>query len=176
LSSGYWDVFDPNNGFTAIDASVARRLPLDQISRRWFFESDMLFRLGILRAVVTDVPMRARYGDESSSLVVRSVVPQFAWKHFVNTCKRIAYNYYLRNFNIASIEIALGLLFFAGGMTFGLSRWAAGSASAVATNSGTVMVAALPVIIGVQLILAFLSYDTQNVPKDVLHERLAPDL
>jgi glycosyltransferase involved in cell wall biosynthesis len=176
LSSGYWNVFDPNNGFTAIDASVARRLPLDEISRRWFFESDMLFRLGILRAVVVDVPMRASYGDESSSLLLRSVIPEFAWKHFVNTCKRIAYNYYLRNFNIASIEIALGLLFFAGGMTFGLSRWAAGSASGVATNSGTVMVAALPVIIGVQLILAFLSYDTQNVPKDVLHERLAPDL
>jgi dolichol-phosphate mannosyltransferase len=176
LSSGYWDVFDPNNGFTAIDASVARRLPLDQISRRWFFESDMLFRLGILRAVVADVPMRARYGDESSSLVVRNVVPQFAWKHFVNTCKRIAYNYYLRNFNIASIEIVFGLLFFVGGMGFGLSRWVAGSASGVATNSGTVMVAALPVIIGVQLILAFLSYDTQNVPKDVLHERLGPDL
>jgi len=176
LSSGYWDVFDPNNGFTAIDASVARRLPLDEISPRWFFESDMLFRLGVLRAVVVDVPMRARYGDESSSLEVRSVIPEFAWKHFVNTCKRIAYNYYLRNFNIASIEIAVGLPLFAGGMGFGLSHWAAGSGSGVATNSGTVMVAALPVIIGVQLILAFLNYDTQNVPKDVLHERLGPDL
>ena len=172
LSSGYWDVFDPNNGFTAIDASVARRLPLDEISDGWFFESDMLFRLGILRAVVSDVPMRARYGDESSSLVVRSVIPEFAWKHLVNTCKRLVYNYYLRNFNIASIEIALGVLLLIGGMGFGLSRWAAGSVSGEVTNSGTVMVAALPVIIGVQLILAFLSYDTQNVPKDVLHERL----
>jgi glycosyltransferase involved in cell wall biosynthesis len=176
LSSGYWDVFDPNNGFTAIDAAVARRLPFDDISKGWFFESDMLFRLGLLRAVVADVPMRARYGDESSSLVVRSVIPEFARKHFVNTCKRIGYNYYLRNFNIASIEIALGVLLFVGGMGFGLSRWAAGSATGVPTNSGTVMVAALPVIIGVQLILAFLSYDTQNVPKDVLHERLGPDL
>jgi dolichol-phosphate mannosyltransferase len=136
----------------------------------------MLFRLGVLRAVVADVPMRARYGEESSSLVVRSVILEFAWKHFVNTCKRIAYNYYLRNFNIASIEIVFGLLFFVGGMGFGLSRWVAGSASGVATNSGTVMVAALPVIVGVQLILAFLSYDTQNVPKDVLHQRLGPGL
>lgn len=176
LSSGYWDVFDPNNGFTAIHASVARRLPLDEISSGWFFESDMLFRLGTLRAVVVDVPMRARYGDETSSLVVRRVIPEFTRKHLVNTGKRLAYNYYLRNFNIASIEIALGGLFFVGGMGFGLSRWAAGSAAGVPTNSGTVMVAALPVIIGVQLILAFLSYDTQNVPKQVLHERLGPDL
>jgi glycosyltransferase involved in cell wall biosynthesis len=176
LSSGYWDIFDPNNGFIAIDASVARRLPLDEISDGWFFESDMLFRLGILRAVVVDVPMRARYGDESSSLRVRSVIPEFAWKHLVNTGKRFVYSYYLRSFNIASIEIALGLLLFVAGMGFGLSRWAAGSAAGVPTHSGTVMVAALPVIIGVQLILAFFNYDTQNVPRDVLHERLGPDL
>ena len=64
--------------------------------------------IGLLRAVVVDIPMRARYGDETSSLVVRRVIPEFARKHFVNACKRLAYNYYLRNFNIASIEILLG--------------------------------------------------------------------
>jgi len=176
LSSGYWNVFDPNNGFTAIDAAVARQLPLDEISEGWFFESDMLFRLGILRAVVVDVPMRARYGNESSSLVVRHVIAEFAWKHLVNTVKRILYGYYLRNFNVASIEIALGVPLFGWGLWFGISRWAAGSISGVPTNSGTVMVAALPVIVGVQLILAFLGYDTQNVPREPIHRRLAPDL
>ena len=175
MSSGYWDVFDPNNGFTAIHAAVARRLPLDTLSQRWFFESDVLFQLGLLRAVVRDVPMRAHYGEETSSLSVRRVIPEFAWKHLVNTGKRLAYNYYLRNFNIASIEIALGVPFLVSGLWFGLARWSAGSAEGVPTNSGTVMVAALPVVVGVQLILAFLSYDLQNVPRDVLHERLGPD-
>ena len=52
LSSGYWNVFDPTNGFTAIHAAVARRLPLAKLSKGYFFESDLLFRLGILRAVV----------------------------------------------------------------------------------------------------------------------------
>jgi glycosyltransferase involved in cell wall biosynthesis len=174
MSSGYWDVFDPNNGFTAIHAAVARRLPLDALSQRWFFESDVLFQLGLLRAVVHDVPMRASYGEETSSLPVGRVIPEFAWKHFVNTGKRLAYNYYLRNFNIASIEIALGVPFLVCGLWFGLAQWSAGSAVGVPSNSGTVMVAALPVIIGVQLILAFLSYDLQNVPKNVLHERLGP--
>ena len=80
LSSGYWNVFDPTNGFTAIHAAVLRQLPLDKLSPGWFFESDLLFRLGTIRAVVCDVPIPARYGDEESSLVVRRVVGEFAWK------------------------------------------------------------------------------------------------
>jgi glycosyltransferase involved in cell wall biosynthesis len=172
LSSGYWDIFDPNNGFTAIHAAVIRQIPMEKLSRGWFFESDILFRLGILRAVVRDVPMPARYGGESSSLVVRRIIGEFTWKHLVNTAKRILYNYYVRNFNIASIEIALGLVLVLAGAWFGATHWVAGSQAGVPSTSGTVMVAALPVIVGVQFVLAFLNYDLQNIPKHVLHKRL----
>jgi len=174
LSSGYWNVFDPTNGFTAIHAAVARRLPLAKLSKGYFFESDLLFRLGILRTVVCEVPMPAVYQDEPSSLVIRRVIFQFAGKHFVNTFKRIFYSYYLRNFNIASIEILAGLAFLAFGVWFGTSEWLDGIRANVPATSGTVMVAALPVIVGVQLILAFLSYDLQNVPREILHRRLEP--
>ena len=172
LSSGYWDVFDPTNGFTAIHAAVARRLPFSKISRGYFFESDLLFRLGILRAVVCEVPMPAVYKDERSSLRIGRVLGEFSWKHVSNAWKRIFYLYYLRSFNIASIEIVLGLLLLGFGVWFGLSEWVAGARANVPATSGTVMVAALPVILGVQLVLAFLSYDLQNVPRQVLHTRL----
>ncbi|MDX1388145.1 MAG: glycosyltransferase family 2 protein [Acidobacteriota bacterium] len=173
-SSGYWNLFDPANGFTAIHAAVVKQLPFDKISRRWFFESDMLFRLGTLRAVVSDVPMPAVYGDEESNVVIRRVVGEFGWKHVENTIKRVFYNYYLRNFNIASIEIVLAIAFLAFGTWFGVTRWIHGSQIGVASTSGTVMLAALPVIVGVQLLLASLSYDLQNIPRDVLHRRLVP--
>jgi glycosyltransferase involved in cell wall biosynthesis len=172
LSSGYWDLFDPTNGYTAIHAAVARRLPFDKVSRRYFFESDLLFQLGVLRAVVRDVPMTAAYGDEQSGLVVRRVIGEFARKHFVNTFKRVFYSYYLRNFNIASIEIVLGPLFLLFGTTVGVVHWATSVRTGVPATGGTVMLAALPVIVGVQLVLAFLSYDLTNVPRDVLHRRL----
>jgi len=172
LSSGYWNVFDPTNGFTAIHAVVARRLPFDKLSKGWFFESDVLFRLGLLRAVVCEVPMPAVYRNESSNLVIHRVLGTFAWKHLANTVKRIFYGYYLRNFNIASIEIFAGLLFLSFGVWFGASQWIGGHRANVPATSGTVMVAALPVIVGVQLILAFLSYDLQNVPREILHRRL----
>ena len=172
LSSGYWNVFDPTNGFTAIHAAVLRQLPQDKLARDWFFESDLLFRLGTIRAVVCDVPMPARYDGETSSLVIRRVVPSFAWKHLANTAKRIFYNYYLRDFNIASIEIALGIALLAFGTWIGVTRWIAGALSNTLATSGTVMLAALPVLIGMQLVLAFLGYDLQNVPRDVIHRRL----
>jgi len=68
LSSGYWNLFDPTNGYTAIHASVAKYLPFEKISNRYFFETDMLFRLNTLGAVVVDVPMVAKYADEVSNL------------------------------------------------------------------------------------------------------------
>jgi len=174
LSSGYWNVFDPTNGFTAIHALVVRQLPLDKLSERYFFESDLLFRLGTLRAVVCDVPMPAIYENERSSLVIRKVAFEFALRHAANTAKRIFYGYYLRNFNIASIEIVVGLLFMSFGIWFGATSWIEGSQQGVPTTSGTVMLAALPLLVGIQLVLAFLSYDLQNVPRDVLHRRLEP--
>lgn len=174
ISTGYWNVFDPTNGFTALHAGVARQLPLDKLSKRFFFESDMLFRLGTLRAVVTDVPMPARYANESSNLHVRSVIFEFAGKHASNALKRLFYNYYLRDFSIASVEIVLGTASLVWGTWFGMTRWLTGISQNVPATSGTVMVAALPVLLGVQLILAFLNFDIQNVPRDVLHKRLLP--
>src|SRR5690606_19129847 len=87
LSSGYWDLFDPTNGYTAIHASVARHLPFNKISTRYFFETDMLFRLNTLRAVVVDVPMEAKYGSEVSNLKISRIIGEFSVKHCRNFIK-----------------------------------------------------------------------------------------
>jgi hypothetical protein len=108
VSSGYWNVTDPTNGFTAIHRDVLKALPLDMISKRFFFESDMLFRLSILRAVIWDVPMEARYGNEKSNLSVLKALFEFPGKHFVRFHKRLFYNYYLRDMSAASLELPLG--------------------------------------------------------------------
>ncbi|MEW6759562.1 MAG: glycosyltransferase family 2 protein [Pseudomonadota bacterium] len=171
LSSGYWDLFDPTNGYTAIHADAARFLPFEKISKRYFFESDMLFRLNILGAVVVDVPMDAVYGDEVSNLKISKVVTEFFTKHVRNFGKRIFYNYYLRNMSLASLELPLGVLLAAFGTVYGISHWIASARSNVETPAGTVMLAALPVIMGVQLILAFLAYDISAVPRRPLHKK-----
>lgn len=171
LSSGYWDLFDPTNGFTAIHADAARYLPFDKISKRYFFETDMLFRLNTLGAVVTDVPMDAVYADEVSNLKISRVVTEFAAKHVRNFFKRLFYNYYLRNMSLASIELPLGVLLLVFGLVFGVSHWIQAAHEKTSTPAGTVMLAGLPVIMGVQLILAFLAYDIASVPRRPLHKK-----
>ncbi len=169
FSSGYWDLFDPTNGYTAIHRDVARHLPFDKISRRYFFETDVLFRLNTLRAVVVDVPMDAKYGDEVSNLKISKVVGEFFVKHVRNFGKRIFYNYYLRDMSLASLELPVGLLMLVWGLVFGTSHWISSTYTGVATSAGTVMLSALPVILGIQLILAFLGQDIASVPRRPFH-------
>ncbi|WP_122690705.1 glycosyltransferase family 2 protein [Pseudomonas viridiflava] len=169
LSSGYWDLFDPTNGYTAIHRDVARQLPMSKISQRYFFESDMLFRLGTLRAVVVDIPMHALYGDEVSNLKVSRVLGEFMAKHARNLFKRLFYNYYLRDMSLASFELPLGVLLLIFGSVFGAFHWVHAWQTGVANSAGTVMVSALPVLVGIQLILAFIGHDVQAVPRRPIH-------
>lgn len=172
FSSGYWNVFDPTNGYTAISRTAATKLLFDKIDKRYFFESDMLLRLNVLRAVVLDIPMAARYGDEVSNLRISRIIPEFILKYTLNGLKRLFYNYYLRDFSVASIEILVGVFALLFGVVFGARMWYVSVATGVTASSGTVMLAALPILVGIQLILAFLSYDVGNVPKYALSNLL----
>jgi len=172
ISSGYWNLFDPTNGYTAIHAKVAGILPVEKISKRYFFETDMLFRLRTYGAVVVDVPMKAVYADEVSNLSVRRVFFEFAANNLKNLVKRVFYDYYLRNLSVASLELPLGILLLVFGVVFGVFNWNLASSHGVTASAGTVMLAALPVILGVQFLLSFLSYDIFSVPKTPIHRLL----
>lgn len=172
LSTGYWNVFDSTNGFTAIHARVARRLPFDRISRSFFFESDMLFHLNALGAVVVDVPMAARYGRERSTMSIPAILPEFAFKHARNALKRIFFSYFLKDFSIASLELVLGTLLVAFGVAFGAAEWRESIATGVPATAGQVVLAALPIILGTQFLIAFLTVDTRAMPRTPLHPRL----
>ncbi|MFT3756220.1 MAG: glycosyltransferase family 2 protein [Pseudoxanthomonas sp.] len=169
ISSGYWDVFDPTNGYTAIHSRMLERLPLTKISRRYFFESDMLFRLNIMRAVVIDVPMHAKYGAETSNLKISRVLLDFSFKHVRNMFKRVFYNYFLRDMSLASIELALGSAFILAGTALGLWFWWQSFSTGIAATAGSVMLVALQIIIGIQLVLGFLAYDIASVPRRTQH-------
>ncbi|GLS13864.1 glycosyltransferase [Hydrogenophaga electricum] len=172
VSTGYWDIFDPTNGYTAIHAKVAAHLPFDRISKRYFFESDMLFRLNTVKAVVMDIPMDAHYADEVSNLKVRAILGEFLSKHLRNFGKRIFYSYFLRDMSAASLHLLLGVFLMLFGIGFGVYEWSVSALRHVLASPGTVMLAALPMIMGLQFLLAFLMHDTQAVPRQVMHKRL----
>lgn len=170
LSSGYWNIFDPTNGYTAIHANIAQRLPKEKISKRYFFETDMLFRLNTFRATVLDIPMDASYGDEKSNLKIHRILGEFLFKHIRNGSKRILYNYFLRDFTIASLELVFGTFLFSFGLIWGIYKWVHNSHLGLATPTGTIMLSVLPIIIGIQLLLGFLAYDIANTPNQTQHK------
>jgi glycosyltransferase involved in cell wall biosynthesis len=172
VASGYWDVMDPTNGYTAIHRTALRSLPLDKLDRGYFFESDMLFRLYTVRAVVRDVPMPALYADEKSSLRIGRAALVFPVKYLRNAIKRFFYSYFLRDFNAGTMQFLLGLVIGGAGAAFGVAQWRESVTTGVPATAGSVMVAALPVLVGVQLWLAALHYDILNIPRDPLQQRM----
>lgn len=169
LSTGYWDLFDPTNGYTAIHCSVLPLLDTERLSKRYFFETDMLFRLNIVRAAVVDVPMDAVYGDEESHLRISKVLFEFTVKHIRNLIKRVFYNYFLRDMSLASLELIAGLGLGLFGAIFSAYHWWHSGTLMRATPVGTIVIGMVSLISGLQLVLAFLAYDIANVPRRALH-------
>jgi hypothetical protein len=165
-------VLDPTNGYTAIHARVADVLPLDKIAKRYFFESDILFRLNTVRAAVADIPMFSVYAGEQSNLKIGDVLVPFLFKNLTNTWKRVIYAYFLRGFSFASFCLFFGWALFLFGVIFGASSWAAYAARMVSAPTGTIMVSVVPLILGFQLMMGFVAADISSVPARALYPTL----
>jgi len=164
-ASGYWNIFDPNNGYIAITSPVLRQIDLSQVSNRYFFESDMLFRLNLVRARVVDIPMMAVYGNEKSNLSLWKSTFEFPLKHFRNFMRRIYLMYIVRDFSLPSLQLIFGVALSVLGTIFGVYNFLRSQALGTETAPGTLILFALMMLTGLQLLLSFISFDVQNVPK-----------
>ncbi|MBF0130798.1 MAG: glycosyltransferase family 2 protein [Alphaproteobacteria bacterium] len=164
-ASGYWSLMDPTNGYTAIHRRALENLDLEALSRRYFFESDMLIRLNVIGAVVRDLPIPARYGDEGSSLSIPLVLIDFPPRLIKGLLRRIALKYFIYDFNVGSLYLAAGLPLMLFGTTLGALEWIDSIRTGIARPSGTVMLVALPLILGFQLLLQAIAVDIAAEPR-----------
>jgi len=164
-ASGYWHTMDPVNGFFATRAGTLSRLPLAKLSRRFFFESDLLIRLNVVEARVADVPFPACYRDEESSLSVGKALWSFPPRLFIGLVRRIFWRYLFYSVSPVAVFGVLGLFLFCSGLAFGLGQWITHALQGAVTPGGTVMIAALPMILGFQLMLQAVALDIQNTPR-----------
>lgn len=174
ITTGYWNISDPTNGFLALHSSLLPLLETDRIAKRYFFENDLLFRLGLVRATVSDMPMQALYGDEKSGLSVTHSLFSFPGKFLVRFVKRIGYRYFLRDFNIGSVLLITGLMLFLFGICFGGYHWVESNRTGVVASSGTVMLSALPILLGFQMLTFAMIFDVLQTPRDPIHPSLEP--
>ena len=165
LASGYWHVFDPQNGFTAINACCLKMIDLGRVHKRYFFENDMLVQLNIHNFRVRDVPMPTIYGNEKSGIRISSILFTFPWLFLRRFLYRVYQKYILRDFSPIALFLGLGSLLMEWGMGFGIYLWIKSILTHVQTSTGTVMLAVLPLMLGFQLVLEALVLDIHETPR-----------
>ena len=162
LASGYWHIFDPQNGYTAIKITALHALDLETVHRRYFFENDMLSQLNYQNFRIKDVAIPARYGDEDSHLNPFKIGLTFPLLFLSRFCRRIYQKYVLRDFSPIALFLFLGAALFTWGAVFGAYHWIKSVLTGRPTLTGTIMLAILPLILGFQLLLQAIVLDIQE--------------
>ncbi|HEX9979473.1 MAG TPA: glycosyltransferase family 2 protein [Flavobacterium sp.] len=165
MATGYWNNFDPNNGYIAIKTNSLRLIDMSKLSDRYFFETSLIAELYFAKTRIKDVPMPAIYGSEKSSMHVWRMPAVFTSSLVKVLLKRILKEYFLYDFNIASLYILIGLPLFLFGIIYGAYEWVFYTSINVLAPTGTIMLVTLSIILGFQLLLQALQYDIFNAPK-----------
>jgi glycosyltransferase involved in cell wall biosynthesis len=171
-ATGYWNLFDPTNGFLAIRTETLGQLSLDQIDRSYYFEISLLANLYLLGAVVQDVPMPARYRNEVSNLAVERVLLEFPIKLLGTFLRRLVLKNFLYDFSMVSIYLLVGLPLLLFGLIYGGVNWVHYLSLGTPAPTGTVMLPTLSVLVGIQLLLSAVESDLRSVPRQPLSNPL----
>jgi dolichol-phosphate mannosyltransferase len=161
FSSGYWTLVDPTNGFFAVRASALKNTDLSAIADRYFFEIDLLCAFGLRRRAIAEMEMPAIYGEETSSLSIGQALVTFPLRLFTRFLRRMVVNYLIVEINFGSVCALIGLPLLLAAVIFGSYQWGLSYSSGQPRASGTVMLALLLFITGLQLSLQALFYDVQ---------------
>lgn len=170
-ASGYWNIFDPTNGYFSVDVDTLKRIKLNKLHSRYFFESSLLCELNRCRSVVEDVAMPSKYGDNSSSLSISRTLLEFPFLLLKALLKRILQQYFILDFSLGSLYLIVGLFLCLFGGLWGLGWWIHSIITNIVTTTGTVMIAVLPIVLGFQLLIQFTAFDIQSAPRIPFNRR-----
>ena len=168
-ATGYWHCFDPTNGFVAIRADVLSQLPLHRVDPTYFFETSMLSHLYVLGAVVKEIPMPARYAGETSSLRIGRVIRQFPGRLAWSLLRRLTLKNFVYDFNLESFHLASGIPLLLAGMIYGGYHWWWYASHRQAAPVGTVVLSALLITVGIQLLISAVNLDLQAIPREPIN-------
>ncbi len=161
FSSGYWTIVDPTNGFIALRADSLRRMNIDGLAERYFFETDLLCLFGLRKRAIAELEMPAIYGDEPSSLSIPIVLASFPLLLVKRFLRRLLVNYLIVEINVGTLCGVIGFPLLLAAILFGGHEWSISVTSGIGRPTGTIVFALLLFIIGFQLSLQALLYDVQ---------------
>jgi glycosyltransferase involved in cell wall biosynthesis len=158
-ASGYWEIFDPSNGYIAIKTSIWNQLDEEIIADDYYFETSMLIELGKVKARIEDVPIPAKYEDEKSNLSISSIISTFPLRLLKAFLYRIYLEYFVLDFNFGSLSLAGGIPLLLFGGIWSIVHWSISAKTNEPATTGTVIIGLLPIILGFQLLMQFFTFD-----------------
>jgi glycosyltransferase involved in cell wall biosynthesis len=162
IASGYWHVADSQSGYTAVNLETLKLLDLDRVYRRYGFPNDFLVHLNVFNRRVRDYPSRPIYGvGERSGIRLRHVVPKISWLLLKGFFWRMGQKYVIRDFHPLILFYTLGGLLFGAGMALGIAEVVLRFLGNPIT-SATIVLVALLVISGLQLLLFAMWFDMES--------------
>ncbi|MCJ7772579.1 MAG: glycosyltransferase family 2 protein, partial [Desulfobacterales bacterium] len=173
LASGYWNIFDPTNGYTAIHRESYELLNKAAIHKDFFFETSMLIQLQRIHALVRDIPIPAKYDDQLSNLSTIKTLFTFPSRLFTYLIKRIVFQYFLYDFTPVSVYLLVGFPLILFGIIWGILKWYQSYLTGIITSAGTVLIAVLPIILGIQFLTSAVSLDIASKPNQSLQSNEA---
>lgn len=79
FATGYYSLMDPQCGYTAIRNTALRRIPIEDMTRGYGYNADILNMLNIQRFRVADVEVTPVYGREVSKIKLWRYIPKTSW-------------------------------------------------------------------------------------------------
>ena len=165
FSSGYYSIFDSQNGYGVFTRKALEKLPFSHIGRRYDYENTLLIALSIMGAKIKDEPVPAIYGDEVSTIPVFKTTLRALKVVWLGFWKRMYNKYILINFHPIALFLLSGILLFLIGLGFGVFLAADRILFGTSPSTGTVMLSVLPIILGFQLLLTAITMDMNNENK-----------
>jgi len=164
LASGYWNVFDPTNGYIAVRRQLLEEIDLTRLGPGYFFEISLLCQAFLAGAVVRDVPMPARYNGEKSSLSLRRAAMIFPFLLVRAYLRRMALQHVVRDFTPVALFLIAGASMLGAGLVYGTRTWLHSASLHQQTPTGTIVVVAMLVLAGFHLLVQALVMDIGSVP------------
>jgi glycosyltransferase involved in cell wall biosynthesis len=153
IATGYYGIFDSQNGYVIYSKKVIGDMPWRLVGNRYEFENTVLIGLSIIDARVGDFAAPAIYGEEKSTIKLFSTTLRVLRVLIRGYWQRIYYKYVLFNFHPIAVFIFGGMLFGVLGIALAVYLAISRIFLGETPSAGSVMLAVLPIVVGLQLVL-----------------------
>ena len=162
FSTGYYSITDITNGCGWLRREIIEKVDFSIVEKRYDYETSMLTALLIAKVKVIDHAVPAHYGDEKSTI---KLIPT-AWRNLKAVWKgfwrRIYYKYVLYGFHPVALFLFTGMFFLIISLLLAIFLLYVKLFAHQSPTAGSVMLAVLPFILGIQLTLTALTIDVSN--------------